>query len=347
MGGDKGVSINIAGALMAVREDGASVILVGDETVLKAELERVGATALLSSGRLTIRHAPEAVEMDEKPSMAARRKKGSSMRVACELVKSGEACGALSSGNSGAMMAVALLVFGRIDGVLRPAIGSPTPSKVGGGILIDAGANIDCSPEHLFQFGVLGSTYVHHVHGIERPTCGVVANGEEDSKGTELTRDTLALLRQTDLNIHGHIEGRDVTLGTINVAITDGFTGNVLLKTGEGAIKMMLKELKDGFANGGPLVKLGGLLSKPMFNALRKRIDPNEFGAAPLLGLALPAFIAHGSSDPYMTRRAIAAVRKHAANDVTAHLKAAIAKTLPILEQARLERGPASPASAV
>ena len=335
MGGDHGCSVNIEGAVAAVREDGARVVLVGDEAVLKAQLEKVGAKALLSKGKLTLRHAPESVEMDEKPSAAVRKKKGSSMRVACELVKGGEACGALSSGNSGAMMAVALLVFGRIDGVLRPAIATGIPSKVGHSILVDAGANTDCSPEHLFQFGVLGATYLEHAYGIKRPTLGVVANGEEDSKGTDLTRATLALLRRSDMNVLGNIEGGDVAKGGVHVSITDGFTGNVLLKTGEGTIKMILSNIRDGYANGSPLVKLGGLLSKPLFNVIRARLDPREFGAAPLLGLGMPAFIAHGSSDAYATRRAIAAVRNHAAHDVTGHLKAAIAKTMPLVESAK------------
>ncbi len=336
MGGDFGASVNVEGALAAVREDGARVILVGDEVVLKRELERAGASPLLSSGALSLRHAPEVVEMDEKPAAAVRKKKSSSMRVACDLVKSGEASGALSAGNSGAMMAISLFVFGRIDGVQRPAIATmyPSTSKHGFSLLVDAGANIDCTPEHLLQWGILGAVYMRYAHALEStPVIGVMSNGEEDSKGTDLTRGALALLRKTDLPVHGYIEGRDLANAVVDVVVTDGFTGNVLLKTGEGLMKYVLTLIKDGYQNGSALEKLGYLLSKPMFERLRRKLDPREYGAAPLLGLAAPAFIAHGSSDAYAIRRAIGAVRQHAKRDVTHHLADAIAKWRPLIDQ--------------
>jgi phosphate acyltransferase len=340
MGGDFGASVNVEGALAAVREDGARVVLVGDESLLKRELEKAGASPFLSSGKLSLRHAPEAVEMDEKPAAAVRKKKSSSMRVACDLVKAGEASGALSAGNSGAMMAIALFVFGRIDGVQRPAIATMFPSQasIGFSLLVDAGANTDCTSEHLLQWGILGATYLKHARGLEAlPTIGVVSNGEEDTKGTDLTRGALALLRRTDLPVHGYVEGRDVTSAIAPVIVTDGFTGNVMLKTGEGVLKFVLALIKQGYLDGRPLEKLGGMLSRPMFERLRKKIDPREFGAAPLLGLAAPAFIAHGASDAYAIRRGIAAVREHAAHDVTHHLAAAIAKWRPLLDAPRAD----------
>ena len=336
MGGDHGARVNVEGAVAAAREDGARVILVGDEAVLRRELERLGALPLLG-GPLSIRHAPEVIEMDEKPAQAVRKKKGSSMRVACDLVKAGEACGAVSAGNSGAMMAVALLVFGRVDGVLRPCIATAFPSKsrAGFSVLVDAGANTDCSPEQLFQFGLMGAAYLEHAYRAERPALGVLANGTEDSKGTELTRGTVKLLRQTDLNVLGHVEGNQAMSGDIDVVITDGFTGNVMLKTGEGVAKFVGDTIKAGFERGGPLVKLGGLLSRAMLRSLKATLDYREFGAAPLLGLAAPAFIAHGSSDAYAIRKAIGAVRRHAQNDITQHVEALVHRWTALTEGQR------------
>lgn len=333
MGGDHGAPVNVEGAVAAAREDGAHVVLVGDEAVLRRELDRLGAASLLD-GPLSIRHAPEVIEMDEKPAQAVRKKKGSSMRVACDLVKGGEACGAVSAGNSGAMMAVALLVFGRLDGVIRPCIATAFPSKARAGfsVLVDAGANTDCSPEHLFQFGVMGAVYIEKAYGSTRPAVGVLANGTEDTKGTDLTRDAVKLLRETDLNVLGHIEGNQIMFGEVDVAVTDGFTGNVVLKTGEGVAKFVADSVKAGFLEGGPLVKLAGLFAQGMLRKLKSSLDYREFGAAPLLGLAAPAFIAHGSSDAYAIRKAIGAVRRHAQNDITQHIETAIRHWAPITE---------------
>jgi glycerol-3-phosphate acyltransferase PlsX len=340
MGGDHAPDVNIDGAVEAVLEDGARVVLVGDEAVLRDALEKRGKAHLADGKRLTIRHAPEVVAMDEKPAAVVRKKKNSSMRVACDLVKNGEAVGALSAGNSGAMMAMALFVFGRIDGVIRPAIATVVPTQQGPSILLDAGANTTCDPEHLFQFAVMGHTYMSDVLGIEKPTIGVVANGEEDTKGTDLTRSALALLRRTDLPLMGHCEGSDIATGDVRVAVCDGFTGNVILKTGEGVLKMILQFIRAEYENAGPLGKLGGALSKPVFNALKEKLDPREHGAAPLLGLKAPAFIAHGNSDDHAIRQAIGLVRKHVRNDVTQHIAEAIAETKPLLE------APAADASA-
>lgn len=348
MGGDHGAAPNVEGAAGAARQEGITVLLVGDEAVLRPAIERAGAADLLSLGRLQVRHAPDVVAMDDKPAAAARRKKESSMRVACDLVEKGEACGALSAGNSGAMMATALLVFGRIDGVLRPAIGTNLPARTPAGLvhLVDAGANVDCEPEHLAQWAVLGSVYVRHTLGVARPRIGVLSNGEEDSKGTELTRATLSLVRrlagapgmaagmEAELECVGYVEGRDLNAGTVDVVVTDGFTGNVMLKTAEGVFKFMTAQIKDGYQQGSVLEKIGGALSRPMFDRMRRRLDPREFGAAPLLGLARPAFIAHGSSDAYAIRRGIGAVRAWTRNDLGARMLKAIAATAPVLEGA-------------
>lgn len=334
MGGDRGLAPNVEGAIVAARDDGARVILVGDEAAILAHVDREGARDLVTRGSLLVRHAPDVVAMDEKPAAAARRKKDSSMRRASDLVEAGEACGVLSAGNSGAMMATALLVFGRIDGVARPALGTMLPATTGLCHLVDAGANVECEPFHLAQWAVLSSTYVEHTYGITRPRVGVMSNGEEESKGTELTRATLALLRELpSVNLIGYVEGRDLNAGTVDVIVTDGFTGNVILKTGEGVFRFVMSELKKGYAEGTLKEKAGGALSRSMFERLRKKLDPREFGAAPLLGLARPAFIAHGSSDAYSIRRGIGAVRAHARNDLLVHLSSAITATLPLLER--------------
>ena len=339
MGGDRGLAPNVEGAIVAARDDGARVILVGDEAAILSDIDRSNARDLVTRGSLIVRHAPDVVAMDEKPATAARRKKDSSMRRATDLVEAGEACGVISAGNSGAMMATALLVFGRIDGIARPAIGTMLPSSSGLVHLVDAGANIDCEPFHLAQWAVMSSTYVERTYGVVRPRVGVMSNGEEESKGTELTRATLALLRELpQVNLIGHVEGRDLNAGTVDVIVTDGFTGNVILKTGEGVFRFVMSELKKGYAEGTVKEKIGGALSASMFERLRKKLDPREFGAAPLLGLARPAFIAHGSSDAYSIRRGIGAVRTYAQNDLLAHMKTAITATLPLLQR------PVSPA---
>jgi glycerol-3-phosphate acyltransferase PlsX len=335
MGGDRGPSVNVEGALEAVRADAARVVLVGDEQVLRAELERLGAATLEGAG-ITIRHAPEVIEMDEKPAQAVRKKKGSSMRVACDLVKAGEAAAAVSAGNSGAMMAVALFVFGRIDGVMRPCIATAYPSRAteGFGVLVDAGANTECDPAHLLQFGIMGAIYLADAYGLERPRVGVMANGTEDTKGTELTRETVRLLRETDFEVVGHVEGGMMLSGECHVVVTDGFTGNVMLKTGEAVARFVGEELVGAIRGGGFFTKLGGMLVKRAMKGVAGKLDPREFGAAPLLGLARPAFIAHGSSDAHAIRQAIEVARRHTRQDIAADIREALARYSPLLEAA-------------
>jgi glycerol-3-phosphate acyltransferase PlsX len=328
MGGDGGAAPNIEGALAAARHEDARVILVGDSAAITRELERHGAHP-----NVTVAHASERIEMGDKPADAARKKKDSSMRVACDLVAKGAACGALSAGNSGAMLATSLLVFGRIDGVARPAIGTmlPTLSPIGASMLVDAGANTECTARHLAEWAILGATYVERVHGLARPPVGVVSNGEEDTKGTPLTRDALALLRRTDLHVLGHVEGRTLNAGACVVFVTDGFTGNVLLKTAEGVFTFVKGRIRAAYERGSLVEKLGGALSQSVFARISSELDPRELGAAPLLGLARPAFIAHGSSDAYAIRRAIGRVRAFAQHDLVEHMKDALAKNAAAL----------------
>ena len=335
MGGDTGVSVNVAGAVEAVRLDGARVILVGDEPLVRAELESCQGAGLLDNGAVVVRHAPEVIEMDEKPGVALRKKKQSSMRVICDLVKSGEAGAALSAGNSGAMMAVALFVIGRISGVTRPCIATVFPSNNthGMSLLLDAGANVECSPEHLLQFAIMADVYTRQQFHDERPTIGLVANGSEETKGTDLTRSAHRLLSQTDLNYVGYIESNSLGSGEPRIAVTDGFTGNIILKTAEGTQQFFAQQLKSGYETGGLIAKLGGLLSKPMFNALKKKFDPREYGAAPLLGLSAPAYIAHGKSDSLAIRRAVVLASQCSPEMLTKRISEQIAKWAPLVEK--------------
>jgi glycerol-3-phosphate acyltransferase PlsX len=335
MGGDIGPSVNVEGAVAAVREDDQRVVLVGDEATVRAELDRIGGADLIGD-RLSVRHAPEMIEMDEKPAAAVRKKKGSSMRVACDLVKAGEAAGAVSAGNSGAMMAVALLVHGRLPGVLRPCIAAAFPTENHRvSVLVDAGANTECTAEQLFQFGVMGAVYLECAYEMERPALGVIANGTEASKGTELTRATVELLEQTDFNVVGHAEPGQFLKGEVNVGVTDGFTGNLILKTGEAAARLVRNAVKHAFVDGGAMVKIGGALARKSLKAVGENLDPREHGAAPLLGLKAPAFIGHGSSDAYAIQTAIRRARNHVAHDVTANIAAAIERYADLTAQRR------------
>jgi len=268
------------------------------------------------------------VTMTDKPKDAVRKKRRSSMRVACDLVAAGQAAAAISVGNSGAMYATALFSIGRLPGVARPAIATllPSLSSSGRALLLDAGANTDCEPLHLAQWGLLGSVYLEHSCGQARPAIGVLSNGEEDTKGTPLVREALALLRQTDLHVVGFCEGRDLNAGEVHVIVTDGFTGNIVLKTAEGVFSFMSAVIKRTFSEGSVVDRVGGLLSQPGWKRIRAELDPREFGAAPLLGLRQPVFIAHGKSDDVAVRAAIRAARRHLDVEITARLQEALAR---------------------
>jgi glycerol-3-phosphate acyltransferase PlsX len=338
MGGDIGPSVNVEGAVAAVREDGARVILVGDEKAVLAEIDRLSARPLLESGALSVRHAPEVVLMDDKPAVAVRKKKQSSMRIACDLVENGEGSAALSAGNSGAMMAMALFVFGRVDGVERPCIATPFPSlsPIGMSFLADAGANVDCTPSHLVQFGLMGAVFIEQAHGLANPPIGLVSNGSEDVKGTDLTRAASALFSKAKgIDYKGYVEGNHAADGHVALAITDGFTGNIMLKTAEGSFRFLVDRIKEAYMDGSVFEKLGGALSKSVFNRLKVRFDHREFGGAPLLGLRKPAFISHGSADGYAIRRAIGTARKLGQKDLSKGIEALIAMNAHLFDGAR------------
>ncbi len=326
MGGDGAPEVTVRGAIEAVRVDGISTVLVGDEEKLKQLLQQLGAKDLLKSELLSIVNANEVVSMEDKPSAVVRQKKYSSMRIACNLVKDEKALGVISAGNSGAMMATALFVLGRIKGVLRPAIATVIPSVRDNVLVIDAGANNECTPEYLTQFALMGHVYMKNIYSLKNPKIALLANGEEESKCNELTRLSLKLIRKTNLNCTGYIEGRDILAGKADVIVCDGFSGNIFLKTAEGTAMFLMHLIKQAYLNGGFWGKMGALLSKKVFKSLKRKVDHREFGAAPLLGLKAPSFIAHGSADAYTIRRAIGRVKEqseyHMPNEIAAALLA-------------------------
>ncbi len=333
MGGDLAPEAPVAGAVRAVRESGIPVLLAGDETRLRAELDKIAAADLLGHG-IEIRHAPEVVAMDEKPAQAARKKKQSSIRIALDLVKNGEAGAMVSAGNSGAVMATSLVSLGRIKGVLRPAIVSSSPNLTRRTVLLDVGANTEVTPEILVQWAYMGDAYARLVEGCERPKVGVLSNGEEDAKGTDLTRSANATLKDAKgLHYAGYAEGRDAAGGDFDVIVTDGFTGNVVLKTLEGSGKFISQFLRREFDKN-PLRKLGYLFSKNVFAELRKIADYREYGGAPLLGIDGVVIISHGGSDALAIAKAVAQGKRH----VDVGLNAAIAEL--VLQHTELFKRP-------
>jgi len=293
MGGDHAPVNEVAGAVAACRQWGCSVTLVGQSERLNAELANHQTDGL----DLIVHHASEVVGMDDSASDAVRKKKDSSIRVAFDLIKQGQAVAAVSAGNSGATMAAGMAMLKRVKGIDRPAIGTMLPSLDGQTMVLDMGANVDCKPLNLYQFAILGCIYVEHVLGRNAPRVGLLSNGAEEKKGNELTRETHQLLKNADLNYVGYCEGGDIFNGRVDVVVCDGFVGNVVLKTAEGlavAIGTMLRrEIEGRF-----WARIGYLLSRPAFRSFKQKINPAEYGGAPLLGIAGTGIICHGSSDP-------------------------------------------------
>lgn len=300
MGGDHAPAAIVEGAIQSVIEYGLETILVGDGEKIKDELIKHRATDL----PITIRHASQVVEAYESPSSVLRKKRDSSIRVATELVVRKEAVAVVSAGHTGATMATAFFVFGRLNGIERPAIATVMPTLKGICLLLDVGANVDCKPNHLLQFAIMGDLYVKHILKVENPKIGLLSIGEEDIKGNELTRETFKLLKHSDLNFIGNIEGRDIFTGKADVVVCDGFIGNIALKISEGfadAITKMLKREIAEAASG----KFGYFLLKPAFKRFRKRTDYSEYGGAPLLGVNGICIISHGLSSGKAIKNAI------------------------------------------
>jgi glycerol-3-phosphate acyltransferase PlsX len=301
MGGDHAPRAIVRGALRAAQEHGIAVLLVGDREILVRELDEAGGQ---ESALIAIRHAAETIDMGESPVAALRHKRDSSLRVAFQEVKAGEAGAVVSAGNTGAVMALAVTILGTLQGVDRPAIVTVIPTLGGHTCLLDAGANVECKPLHLMQFAIMGEVYTRVVRGVISPRVGVLSNGEEDSKGTDTTRLAHEMLKKLSINYIGYVEGRDLNSGRVDVVVTDGFTGNVALKTMEGFSHFLQGKLRTLFASRWQ-GRIAYLLIRRAFADLRTSLDYAEVGGAPLLGVNGLAIIAHGASTPKAIKNAI------------------------------------------
>ena len=315
MGGDKAPDINVEGAILAVKQTDNDVILVGKEDIIAAQLEKWSKKYKFPKERISIVNATEVIEMGEHPANAARHKKDSSMAVCCKLVAEKKADAFVSMGNSGAAMAVALLYLKRIPGVLRPVISVPFPTANGRCIIVDTGANVDCKPEHLLQFGIMGNIYAKNVMGIRNPKVAVLSIGEEETKGNELTLQASELLKKTDLNFIGNIEGGDVTKAKADVIVCDGFVGNVFLKTSEGVAEFVSKLIKNSIKSN-PLYWGAAPFLKLAMKKVKKRIDYDDVGGAPLLGVNGPCVTGHGKSNSRAVKNALIAAAKFAKSNM-------------------------------
>ena len=313
MGGDHGPHVTVPAALSFLSSrPGVDVVLVGLKDAIDAELRARRAS---ESPRLRVHHASEVVLMDEAPASALRRKKDSSMRVAIDLVKRGEAQACISAGNTGALMATARFVLSTLPGIDRPAIISALPTMRGSTHVLDLGANVDCTAEHLLQFAVMGATLVSALERRERPTVGLLNIGEEAIKGNEVVKQAADLLRASDLNFIGNVEGNGIYLGAADVIVCDGFVGNVMLKTSEGMAVMMRSFLRDEFTRN-PMARLSALLAAPVLNSFRRRVDYRRYNGATLVGLRGVVVKSHGSADAVGFEHAIARAADEVSNDL-------------------------------
>ncbi len=326
MGSDGAPRVEVDGVLAAVAASGLDVVLVGEEPRLRQVLGESGPGAPLE--RIQIRHAPDTVGMDEAPAIAFRHKKASSLRVCFDLAKAGEVDAVVSAGNSGALMAGALIVLGRIGAVERPAIATTFPTKTGQCALLDMGANVDLRPSVLAQFAVLGSTYARLQHKKARPRVGILSNGTEEQKGTALTRDAFKLLSRAhasdasaEFEFLGYVEGRDIFKGTADVVVTDGFTGNVLLKGCEGVVEWIGDAVKEEVMHGSILEKLGAWLMRPALRRFKHRSDYAETGGAPLIGIDGVVIVCHGGSDARAIKNAVLTAGEYAKIDLRSEIE--------------------------
>jgi phosphate acyltransferase len=332
MGGDDAPGPIVEGSVRAAREYGVGVVLVGDSETIRKELDRHNVTGL----ELSVVHAAQRVEMDEAPSLVIRRKRDSSIWVATELVKKGEAVAVISAGNSGATMATALYILGPLQGVERPAIATILPTLMGSAVLLDVGANVDCKPLHLFQFAIMGHEYAEWVLQKSQPKIGLLSIGEEDTKGNEVTKEAFKILKSSRLNFIGNVEGRDVYSGAADVIVSDGFIGNVALKISEGLADVLGKLLKREIAAtlGG---KLGYLILRSAFQRFRRRVDYAEYGGAPLLGVNGISIICHGRSSAKAIKNAIRVARTQAEGRVNQRIQKDIEESMAIYIKAHEE----------
>ena len=313
MGGDHGTKITVPAALAFLdTHPDDRLLLVGQQSAIEEELRRAHAA---QGERLTVRHAAEVVEMDEHPRQALRYKKDSSMRVAVNLVKNGAADACVSAGNTGALMAISRFVLKTLPGIDRPAIASVLPTMKGSTYMLDLGANVDCTPEHLLQFAVMGASLVSAVEHRERPSIGLLNIGEEAIKGNEVVKQAADLLRASGLNFVGNVEGDGIYRGAADIIVCDGFVGNVALKTSEGLAQMLGSFLREEFTRS-IFAKLSALVALPVITRFRRRVDHRRYNGATLLGLRGIVVKSHGSADSYAFQRAVERAAEEARNDV-------------------------------
>jgi len=313
MGSDRAPKPEIEGAIQAARHHGVRTLLIGVEAKLSAELVHYPAAAGLP---IEIVHASEVITMEDKAVQAVRSKRDSSMHVGVRLVRDGRAVGFVTAGNTGAAMATAKMVLGGIRGVDRPALAAVFPTAVGTtAILLDVGANVDCKPDNLEQFAVMGEIYFRSMFGTRRPRVGLLSIGEEETKGNDLTREAFALLKQLPLNFIGNVEGRDIYSGKVDVIVADGFVGNVALKTSEGVANLVRATLKETL-KATITRQVGYLLSRSAFHDFKKRLDHTEYGGAPLLGVRGVCFITHGSSNTNAIKNALRVAAEFAERNI-------------------------------
>lgn len=345
-GGDNCPDVEVEAAIKAAH-DGISVILVGDRDKLAAAFARRGVHGLQADGRidglsLRVHHASEVITMDDTPSKVVRSKTDASMPVCFDLVKQGKAQAVISAGNSGAMLACGLLKFGRLKGIDRPAINASIPRIQGHCVLLDVGANVEVKPINLVQFAVLGAIFARTSHGVARARVGLLSNGTEEGKGTELTRAAhraLAAHRSADFEYVGYVEGKDVFKdSSCDVVVTDGFTGNVALKVIEATAVAITAQLRAAVEMR-TLSKVGAVLMRPALKLFKERLDPDTYGGAPLLGVEGVAIISHGGASPTALYNGIRVAGQYAARDLTPALRAAVAAHKDLFAAAKREEG--------
>ena len=335
LGSDDCPDPEVQAAVQAAAEYDDQILLVGPADKLQMQLGTLDG----ASSKVQIVNAPEAITMEDKGIQLAlkakRRKAKNSMAVGIDLVKNGEADAFITAGNTGGALATAFYRLGLINGLERPGLTALFPVKDGHAVVLDIGANPDCKPEHLYQFAIMGSIYAQKVLSIRSPRLGLLSNGEEVGKGNQLTRDTYPLLETSDLNFIGNVEGKELFGGQADVVITDGFTGNILLKSSEAVAKLFVDVLREELMSS-LLTKIGAALARPAFNSIKKMMDPGEVGAAPLLGVDGLVFIGHGRSDAYALVNAIRVARQAVEADLLGAIKNAIEEQLtssPIIQE--------------
>ena len=328
MGSDSYPQPDVEGAVLAAREYGVEIVLVGDEKVVAPALAAQNPGSL----PITIVHAPEMLTMEDKGmalALKAKRKDAkNSMAVGIDLVKRGEAQAFVTAGNTGAAGATAYFRLGTLPGIERAALAPAFPTRKGSCVVLDIGANPDCKPENLLQFGIMGSLYAERVRKIKAPRVGLLSNGEEAGKGNLLVRDTYPLLKASGINFIGNVEGKELIAGEADVVVTDGFTGNILLKGAEAVAKMITDVIREKIQNGSLPVKLGGALVRPALRSLRSLLDPSQEGAAPLLGVNGLVFIGHGRSDAFAIKNALRVAKAAVEADVVRSIREDIAARL-------------------